>query len=411
MFPFSSRPSDPSRAPRALTSFWAFHLLGWLALGLSMWLGTLSYTDVPVRSLIHKFWFAVSGGVLSLGLRPLYRALYRRNLQIGRLVIIAAICSYLTTVVWGAGYKAGVRVIDASLAGTAVQWPSVQSIFSGTLFFTFIMLAWSTLYIGIKYYRDVEAERARALAAESHAHRAELQALRYQLHPHFLFNTLNAISTLVVEKKNSEAERMVARLSDFLRLTLEHDTEPEVPLAEEVDFAERYLDIEQIRFGDRLEVSVDIAPDALSAMIPALILQPLVENAVRHGIAPLEAGGRVRIEGRRAGERLLLRVEDDGVGFGAAESTHELCASGVGLSNTHARLEALYGESFRFDLQRSDGGGCAVVLDLPFSTTSRADSRLVSSPTHRRELAPASQPSPDGPSPPAPSTETPARPV
>jgi len=100
-----------------------------------MWLGTLSYTEAPVRSLIHKFWFAASGGMLSLGLRPLYRALYRRNLQIGRLVIIAAVCSYLTTVVWGAGYKAGVRVIDASLAGTAVQWPSMQSIFSGTLFF------------------------------------------------------------------------------------------------------------------------------------------------------------------------------------------------------------------------------------------------------------------------------------
>lgn len=328
-----------------------------------MWLGTLAHTSEPGMSLIHKMWFALLGGTLSLALRPIYRRLHNRGVGISRLVAASAVCSYLLTVVWGAGYRTGVRLIEAAITGSAVNWPSTAALFGGTLFFSFIMMAWSVLYFGVKYYRDVETERARALAAEGEAHRAELQALRYQLNPHFLFNTMNAISTLIVEGRDRDAERMVTRLSDFLRLTLENDTEPEVPLAEEVDFAERYLEIEKIRFGDRLQSTVDISPDVLSAQVPALLLQPLVENAVRHGITPREEGGHLRVEGRRAGNRLLLRVADDGVGL---SDTDDTCSSGVGLSNTRARLDALYGDDASFRIERSDGGGCAVVIDIPY---------------------------------------------
>ena len=316
-----------------------------------MWLGTLAHTSEPGMSLIHKMWFALLGGTLSLALRPIYRRLHNRGVGISRLVAASAVCSYLLTVVWGAGYRTGVRLIEAAITGSAVNWPSTAALFGGTLFFSFIMMAWSVLYFGVKYYRDVETERARALAAESEAHRAELQALRYQLNPHFLFNTMNAISTLIVEGRDRDAERMVTRLSDFLRLTLE------------VDFAERYLEIEKIRFGDRLQSTVDISPDVLSAQVPALLLQPLVENAVRHGITPREEGGHLRIEGRRAGNRLLLRVADDGVGL---SDTDDTCSSGVGLSNTRARLDALYGDDASFRIERSDGGGCAVVIDIPY---------------------------------------------
>jgi two-component system, LytTR family, sensor kinase len=360
---FFSRSSDAPH--RVLTSFWAFHIAGWFAIGFSMWLGVLSHDDQPLLALAGKMWFAVSGGLLSLLLRPFYRWLYNRDLPISLLIFIAAGCSYVTTVAWSAAYKPGAYALRAGLTGGTFEWPSWGAIIGGTLFYTFIMMAWSTLYFGIKYYREVEAERARAIKAESHAHRAELQALRYQIHPHFLFNTMNAISTLIAEERNREAERMVTRLSDFLRLTLEQDTTPEVPLAEELDFARRYLDIEHIRFGDRLQATIDTEPETLSALVPALVLQPLVENAVRHGIAPLESGGHLRIEARSAGDRLLLRVEDSGRGFGDGVSTRDLCQSGVGLSNTHARLEALYGDAFRFDLKRSDGGGCVVILDLP----------------------------------------------
>ena len=360
---FFSRAGDAPH--RVLTSFWAFHIAGWLAIGFSMWLGVLSHDSQPLAAFAGKMWFAVSGGLLCLLLRPLYRWLYSRDLAISLLILIAAGCSYGMTVVWSATYKPGAYAIRAAFTGGTFDWPSWGAIISGTLFYTFIMMAWSTLYFGIKYYREVEAERARALKAESHAHRAELQALRYQLHPHFLFNTMNAISTLIAEERNREAERMVTRLSDFLRLTLEQDTAPEVPLAEELDFVRRYLDIENIRFGDRLTTTIDTEPETLSALVPALVLQPIVENAVRHGIAPLESGGHLRIEARTAGNRLLLRVEDDGQGLGNKVSTRDLCQSGVGLSNTHARLKALYGDAFRFDLKRSDGGGCVVILDLP----------------------------------------------
>jgi signal transduction histidine kinase len=361
--------SRSDNAPhRVLTSFWTFHVAGWLAIGFSMWLGVLSHDDQPLVALAGKMWFAVSGALLSLLLRPLYSWLYRRDLPISLLIFIAAGCSYVMTVAWSAVYKPGAYAMRASLTGGTFDWPSWSAIIGGTLFYTFIMMAWSTLYFGIKYYREVEAERARAVRAESHAHRAELQALRYQLHPHFLFNTMNAISTLIAEERNREAERMVTRLSDFLRLTLEQDTAPEVPLAEELDFARRYLDIEHIRFGDRLQTTIDTEPETLSALVPALVLQPLVENAIRHGIAPLESGGHLRLEARTAGDRLLLRVEDNGRGLGDGVSTRKLCQSGVGLSNTHARLEALYGDTFRFDLKRSDGGGCVVILDLPLRT-------------------------------------------
>ncbi len=363
---FFSRSSDAPH--RVLTSFWTFHIVGWLAIGFSMWLGVLSHNSQPLAAFAGKMWFVISGALLSLLLRPLYRWLYNRDFPISLLIFIAAGCSYVMTVAWSAVYKPGAYAMRATLTGGTFEWPSWGAIVSGTLFYTFIMMAWSTLYFGIKYYREVEAERARALKAEGHAHRAELRALRYQLHPHFLFNTMNAISTLIAEERNREAERMVTRLSDFLRLTLEQNTDPEVLLAEELDFARRYLDIEHIRFGDRLTTTIDTEPETLSALVPALVLQPLVENAVRHGIAPLESGGHLRIEARSAGDRLLLRVEDNGRGLSHNVSARDLRQSGIGLSNTHARLEALYGDAFRFDLKRSDGGGCVVILDLPLRT-------------------------------------------
>lgn len=369
------RPNPSSHVPhRVLTSFWTFHVAGWMAIGLSMWLGVLSHESQPFAALAGKMWFAASGALLSLVLRPFYRWLYRRDLSIAVLILIAAICSYVMTVAWSALYKPGAYFLRASLTESTFDWPSWGAVISGTLFYTFIMLAWSTLYFGIKYYQEVEAERARALKAESHAHRAELQALRYQLHPHFLFNTMNAVSTLIAEERNREAERMVARLSDFLRLTLEQETAPEVPLAQEIDFTQRYLDIEQIRFGDRLQVTIDAAPNTLSALVPALVLQPLVENAVRHGIAPLERGGHLRVEARAIGDRLLLRVDDNGRGIADGVSTRDLCQSGIGLSNTDARLRALYEDDMRFDMERSDGGGCTVILELPLHRDALTDS-------------------------------------
>jgi LytS/YehU family sensor histidine kinase len=213
---------------------------------------------------------------------------------------------------------------------------------------------------GYLYYSRYRQGEVRAAQLSAQLAQAQLQALRMQLHPHFLFNTLNAISTLV-HKDPEIADRMIARLSDLLRLTLENIGVQEVRLAKELEFLERYLDIERMRFADRLEVRMQIAPETLDARLPYLILQPLVENAIRHGIAPRSAPGRIEVSAERKDGMLVLTVKDDGPGI--AETNPK---KGVGVSSTRARLERLYGAAHRFVLQNGAQGGLIVTLALPF---------------------------------------------
>jgi signal transduction histidine kinase len=336
-----------------------------------MYLGVLAHAD-PVDAFVGKMIFAALGALLTLALRPLYRWLYDRGLSIPRFAVVGAVCSYLLSLGWSAAYHTATTAYRAWQAGEAFAVPSGGALISGALFYSFIILAWSMLYVGAKYYLDLQAQRERALAAESLAHQAQLQALRYQLNPHFLFNTLNAISTLIVERQHRDAERMVARLSDFLRLTLESSSAAEIPLAEELAFVRQYLEIQQVRFGERLQVAYDVDAEALSACVPPLLLQPLVENAVRHGITSREEGGRLTLDARRVGGHLHLRVADDGPG--PPDAATMTASDGVGLSNVQARLQALYGDDARFQMERADGGGCVVSITLPFHTDPQAPS-------------------------------------
>ena len=196
------------------------------------------------------------------------------------------------------------------------------------------------------------------------AHQARLRALQSQLEPHFLFNTLNAISTLVAEGHNSDAVRMIARVSDFLRLTLDANETPEISVTEELEFVRRYLEIEQVRFGDRLRVTIDAQPEAMPALVPALVLQPLVENAVKHGILPRERGGSVAVTIAMQDGTLRISVADDGPGLSQDSDLQR----GVGLSNTAARLKELYGNQSRFSVVPSAAGGVTAVIELPFRT-------------------------------------------
>ncbi len=211
----------------------------------------------------------------------------------------------------------------------------------------------------VSYYRKYRAQELHASRLAAQLAQAQLHALKMQLHPHFLFNTLHAISTLV-HKDAEAADRMIARLSDLLRLALENAGVQAVPLKQELEFLERYLEIEQTRFQDRLTVQVRIAPDTLDAHVPNLILQPLVENAVRHGIAPRAAPGTILISARRESNKLLLSVRDDGPGLPAPHFNE-----GVGLKNTRARLDQLYGEAHRFAIGNHAEGGVLVELTLP----------------------------------------------
>lgn len=205
----------------------------------------------------------------------------------------------------------------------------------------------------------------RASRLETQLAQAQLKMLKMQLHPHFLFNTLNAISALM-HRDVEDADRMITLLSDLLRLSLEKDDRHQVPLRRELDFLGRYLAIEEIRFRDRLKVELDIPRDCLGAQVPKLVLQPLVENSIRHGIAVSSAASHVAVRARRRGDRLDLQVADDGPGMSGA-TVHE----GVGLANTRARLEQLYGEDHRFELRNSQVGGFEVVLEIPFEEHSR----------------------------------------
>jgi LytS/YehU family sensor histidine kinase len=217
------------------------------------------------------------------------------------------------------------------------------------------------------YFRRAQQRDRRALELEANLAQARLQSLRTQLHPHFLFNTLNAISTLV-HTAPRQADDMIGNLSALLRLSLDSATEQEVPLGRELDFLDRYLDIEQIRFGPRLRVEKKIAAESRGALVPTFILQPLVENAIRHGIEPQASPGVVGIEARREGETLRVIVSDTGVGLAEGAATATRPAKGIGLSNTRARLQSLYPGRHRFNLHNAAGGGCVAEMEIPFHT-------------------------------------------
>jgi signal transduction histidine kinase len=360
-------PNERSAAATAggspLPSFWVLHTGGWLAYGVAM---TLSRVGIfPLRYMIvAKAALAAAGFLLSLGLRYAYRPLIRRGTPLVRLVVVAVAASYVASLVWTAFDNLSAAPIDAAFGVRSPIFRTPLQYFNGAVYNAFTLLAWSVLYIGIRYYVALQAERERSLEAEAAAHRAQLEALRYQINPHFLFNALNAVSTLVTERRNDEASRMLSRVSDFLRLTLTAPVRDEVALAEELDYVRQYLEIERVRFGDRLRMEVEVSPDAWEAAVPAFVLQPLIENAVRHAIAPRETGGAIAIQAERSGELLRVSVVDDGPGVSGGPNGN---GSGrIGLANTRDRLRELYGERGRVELANATGGGTRATIELPF---------------------------------------------
>ncbi|HSG98930.1 MAG TPA: histidine kinase [candidate division Zixibacteria bacterium] len=248
--------------------------------------------------------------------------------------------------------------------------PNLWTVWSGMIvgkLHSSILVYWGILVatLALDYYNRFRRERIRTAEIESRLARAELAALKMQLHPHFLFNTLNTIASLIREHP-AEAERTVVRLADLLRTSLEGAGDTEIPLREELAFIRKYLDIELIRFQDRLTVDYRVADEALDALTPPLILQPVVENAIKHGIAPLEKDGRLTLSGGLQNGSLTLTVEDNGPGLPA--DWQRRLEERVGLANTRERLRQLYGDKQRFEIEHPTGGGARVRITIPYHT-------------------------------------------
>ena len=341
--------------------FWILQCGGWIAFGAAMFTWGLEFMS-PRDALVNKSLLVVTGLTLTLGFRMLFREL-RKNSR-STITTIAALLavSFTGAPVWREVHTILFQAYDKLWTNGGISVRFVRIPFGTFLYDGFVLLAWALLYFAINDWMELEKQRDRAARAEAMAHAARLRALQAQLEPHFLFNTLNAISTLVVEGQNADASRMIARLSDFLRLTLEATDTPEIPVVEEFEFVRRYLDIEQVRFGSRLRVTIDAQPEALSGMVPALVLQPLVENAVKHGVLACERGGAVSVTAEQNEGLLRLCVTDDGPGLPEIG----VAVRGVGLSNTSARLRELYGDAAQLSLDPASKGGLAVTIEMPF---------------------------------------------
>jgi two-component system, LytTR family, sensor kinase len=222
----------------------------------------------------------------------------------------------------------------------------------------------------IDYYERYEAGRLRESQLETQLAQAELQALKMQLHPHFLFNTLNSISALQLTDVDA-AIRMTARLGDFLRMTLDNAGTQEVTLRQEMEFLRCYLEIEHIRFHDRMNVTMEIEPEALDVRVPNLILQPIVENAIKYSVLLQAASGHIQIRAHRINGFLRMQVEDDGIGLQLPRNSNKATRGGVGIANTQARLKQLYGSNHRFELANASRSGLVVTLEIPVGLSDR----------------------------------------
>ena len=297
--------------------------------------------------------------------RPIFRLAHRLRVVDGhwsRAASLHALAALAYSIVHTAGMMAvrGVVLSDAARPAE-YAWTFVQRLYFMNLDWT--LMTYSTIVgvsYAVAYYREAQARALKAAQLETRLVETRLRTLEAELHPHFLFNTLHAISTLVHSKPDA-ADRMISRLSDLLRLTFDRTGAPRIPLHEEVEFLQKYLEIEQTRFQDRLTVEYAIDPDTLDAEVPRLILQPLVENAIKHGVSPKPGQGLIRISAEHYDDRLALEVRDNGVGLTERTRLH----GGVGLSNTRDRLDCLYGPAHRFDFIETPEG-LGVRIEIPF---------------------------------------------
>jgi len=339
-------------------AFWILQSIGWSGY---FFLRSLSgfANSMGWMWLVHTLLLTATGYSLTL----LMASLFRRLITMRPIWTLAL---SLAAVVLASG---AFSVIETWSVATFLK-PNLKTdgvALLGPILLDFALLAaWSALYYGINYFLLLEEQIDQRERLENAASSAQLAMLRYQLNPHFLFNTLNSISTLVLLKQTERANAMLARLSSFLRYTLVNEPTAKVTLAQEVETLKLYLEIEKMRFEDRLRPHFRIESETIGARLPSLLLQPLIENAIKYAVTPSENGADIWLTAAREGQAVRIEVADNGNGDGA-----ELAASpstGVGLANIRDRLSQAYGAAHRFETTKNDRGGFSVILEIPFET-------------------------------------------
>lgn len=337
-------------------AFWVLQSVGWSGYFILRSLGGIANNMGPLFILPTAIATA-TGYCLTLIMAVIFRQLIDRTPRVtwgGSVTVVliaSAIFSFIEVWAFTAFYRGG-------------EMPSGLQFFGAILLDFTLLVAWSGLYYGINFYILIEEQNDQLLRLETQSSNAHLAMLRYQLNPHFLFNTLNSISTLVLLKQTERANAMLSRLSSFLRYTLANEPTARVPLAQEVETLKLYLEIERMRFEDRLRPSFDIDPRVTRARLPSLLLQPLVENAIKYAVTPQEEGAEIRISAQQVGNRVQITVSDTGPGLQEGAVTRH-SSTGVGLANIRDRLVQAFGEEQRFEIKANEGGGFCVEIEIP----------------------------------------------
>jgi sensor histidine kinase YesM len=342
-------------------AFWVLQSAGWSGYFILRSLSGFA-NSMGAIWIIHTALLTATGYSLTLLMASLFRRLivmrpiFTLVLSLAVVILASAIFSIIET--WSVA-----TFLKPDLRPTGVAY-------LGAILLNFALLsAWAALYYGINYFLLLEGEIKQRERLESQASTAQLAMLRYQLNPHFLFNTLNSISTLVLLKQTERANAMLARLSSFLRYTLANEPTAKVTLAQEVETLKLYLEIEKMRFEDRLRPHFRIEADTIGARLPSLLLQPLIENAIKYAVTPSEIGADIWITATHEGQGVRLEVADNGNGEGAGLAAAP--STGVGLANIRDRLAQAYGAAHGFTTRQNDQGGFSVILEIPYETGDR----------------------------------------
>jgi two-component system LytT family sensor kinase len=342
--------SDKNRA------FWVLQSIGWTGYFILRSLSGLA-NSMGAIFIVHALLLTATGYSLTLLMASLFRRLITMK------VAWTLLLSFVTVLV-----AAGIFSVIETWSYATFMKPDYKPAgleYLGALMLDFVLLiAWSALYYLINYYLLLEEEIDQRARLEHAASSAQLAMLRYQLNPHFLFNTLNSISTLVLLKQTERANAMLARLSSFLRYTLANEPTAQVTLAQEVETLKLYLEIEKMRFEDRLRPHFRIDAQTIGARLPSLLLQPLIENAIKYAVTPSETGADIWVRAERQGNGVRIEVADSGAGNAISIANSQ--STGVGLANIRDRLAQAYGGAHAFTTRKNDQGGYSVVIDIPF---------------------------------------------